>query len=288
MDLVGAMTFLKCFSRFLITQGKKNNIINLSAQMSYRALLAFIPFIMLLYNLINWFSIEINTTLVFVLSEILPTSIMNYVYLSMENANTISFSFGTNLLIGFFIFYASVSAMHSLIQSLNYIFEQNETRGIIALWIQSVLYLFLFLSIIVLTLFFYIFGEKLFDFIFTVFNLSGIFTLFIAVFSCIYLVFVTTFIFTFIYMFAPKNHLTFLEAFPGGLFVSICWFSILFIYALFANSILDYATFSINLQGPFSLFFVIYIICFTLALGGVVNLFSVKLLALRERKVQDD
>ena len=282
------MTFLKCFSRFLITQGKKNNIVNLSAQMSYRALLAFIPFMMLIYNFVNWFSIEVNNTLVSLLADILPTSIMNYIYFSMDNASTISFSLGTNMVIGFFIFYISVSAMHSLIKSLNRIFEPNETRGIIALWIQSVLYLFLFLSIIIFTLFLYLFGEKVFHFIFVTLDLSGLFTMFIAIFSCIYIIIVTTFIFTFIYMFAPKNHLTFYEACPGGFFVSISWFIILLIYAFFAHAFLDYATFFLNIQGPFSLFIVIFIICFSLTLGGVVNLFSVELLAARKRKARND
>lgn len=270
------MTFLKCFSRFLITEGKKNNIVNLSAQMSYRALLAFIPFMMLLYSFINWFSTEINNKLVSLLADILPTSLMNYIYFSMDNADTISFSLSSNMLIGFFILYVSVSAMHALIKSLNRIFGHDETRGLIALWIQSVLYLFLFLSIIIFTLFLYLFGERVFHFIFETLNLSELFTLFIAIFSCLYLLIVTTFIFTFIYMFAPKNHLTVSEAFPGGLFVSICWFIILLVYAFFADSFLDYSTFFLNIQGPFSLFIAIFVICFSLTLGGVVNLFSVE------------
>ena len=169
------MTFLKCFSRFLYVQGRKNNIINLSAQMSYRTLAAFIPFLMLLSSFINWFSASVNDTFIFVLSKILPQSIMDYVNLAMENANTISFSWGTNLILGFFILYVSVSAMHSLISSLNRIFGQEENRGIVALWIQAVLYLFLFLLIIFLTVFFYLFGEKLLALIFSTLNLSEFF-----------------------------------------------------------------------------------------------------------------
>ncbi|WP_373481770.1 YihY/virulence factor BrkB family protein [Acetobacterium sp.] len=277
------MTFLKCFSRFLYAQGRKNNIINLSAQMSYRTLSAFIPFLMLLYNLINWFSAGINETLVFVLSKILPQSIMAYVNLAIENASTISFSLGTNLILGFFILYVSVSAMHSLITSLNRIFGQKETRGIIALWIQAILYLFLFLLIIFFTIFFYLFGEKLLSFIFNALNLSEFFAVFIILFTLLYMILVPTFIFTLIYMYAPKNHLGFFEALPGGFFVSVSWFIILFLYALFANSALDFNTFFFNLQGPFSLFFVVYLICFSLTLGGVVNLYGAEQTLLKKK-----
>lgn len=284
------MTFLKCFSRFLYIQSRKNNIINLSAQMSYRTLSAFIPFLMLLYNFINWFSAGINETLVFVLSKILPHSIMNYVNLAMENASSISFSWGTNLILGFFILYVSVSAMHSLITSLNRIFGQEETRGIIALWIQAMLYLFLFLLIIFFTIFFYLFGEKLLAFIFSALNISEFFAVFIILFTLIYMIIVPTLIFTLVYMYAPKNHLDFFEALPGGFFVSISWFLILFLYALFANSALDFSTFFFNLQGPFSLFFVVYLISFTLTLGGVVNLYGTKQSSVKQeiREAEND
>lgn len=282
------MTTIKCFSRFLITQSKKNNIVNLSAQMSFRTLSAFIPFLMLLYNFINWFSISINKTLFSTLSIVLPKSIMNYVNFAIENATSYPVSSSTNLVIGFFLLYISVSAMHSLITSLNRIFGQEETRGMIALWVQSIVYLFLFLVIILFTLFFYLFGEKLFSFIFSALHLSNIFTLFITLFSLIYMIIIPTLIFTLIYMFAPKNHLNFFEALPGGLFVSIGWIVILFLYALFANAAINFSTFFLNLQGPFSLFLVVYIICFTLALGGVVNLYSTRNKVIERKEIKND
>lgn len=262
------------FSRFLMTQGKKNNIVNLSAQMSFRILSAFIPFLMLLYNFINWFSASINQQFFAALAIVLPKSIMNYVNFAMENATAYPVSTSTNLVIGFFLLYISVSAMHSLITSLNRIFGQDETRGFAALWIQSIIYLFLFLLIIMFTLFFYLFGIKLFGFIFSALDLSNILAIFITLFSLIYIIIIPALIFTLIYMFAPKNHLSFSNAFPGGLFVSIGWIVILFLYGIFAEATINFKTFFLNLQGPFSLFFVVYLISFTLTLGGVVNLYS--------------
>jgi membrane protein len=178
--------------------------------------------------------------------------------------------------------------MHSLITSLNRISGQKETRGIIALWIQSILYLFLFLLIIFFTVFFYLFGEKLLAFIFNALNLSEFFAVFIILFTLLYIIIVPALIFTLIYMYAPKNHLGFFEALPGGAFVSICWFTILFSYALFANVALDFSTFFFNLQGPFSLFFVVYLICFTLTLGAVVNLYGAKQSSVKQTFPEDE
>jgi membrane protein len=268
------MKFLIRFCRFLITQGKQNNIMNLSAQIAYRMLSAFIPFLMLLYNFVNWFSAGVNETIVFFLSRILPPSMMAYVNLAIENASAVSFSWGTNLILLFFALYVSVSAMHALIIALNRIFGQAETRGTVTLWLQAVIYLFLFLIIIFLTFFFYLFGEKLFFVIADVFDLSGLFILLTTLFSLIYVLMVPTLIFTLIYMFAPKNRLSFLVALPGGIFVSTGWSVILTLYGIYANSALDLGNFFFNLQGPFSLFFSVYLIALTLTAGGLVSLYA--------------
>ncbi len=270
------MNFIKCFSHFLYIQGRNHHIVNLSAQMSYRTLSAFIPFLMLLYSFVNWFSAGVNETLIYVFSKILPPSIMTYVNLAMENSHTLTFSLGTNLVLGCFILYVSVSAMHSLITSLNRISGQEETRGMAALWIQSILYLFLFLLLIFFTFFFYLFGEKLFFFIFNTLDLSDFFAVFIIFFTLLYTLVVPTLIFTLIYMYAPKNHLGFFEALPGGAFVCLSWTVILSLYALFDDAPLDFDRFFSNLQGPFSLFVTVYLICFSLTLGGVVNLYQAK------------
>jgi len=53
VDLEELMRFIKSFSHFLYIQGRNHHIVNLSAQMSYRTLSAFIPFLMLLYSFVN-------------------------------------------------------------------------------------------------------------------------------------------------------------------------------------------------------------------------------------------
>lgn len=244
--------------------------------MSYQALLAFIPFMMILYNFLNWISRETSERLIAALSNSLPASILDYFRSAMDNAANASISTETNLFIGFFILYISIAAMFSLIISLNRIFEQEETRSIPGLLIQAILYLFLFLVIILFTIIFYIFGENIFYFIFSILNISQFFALFLTAFGVLYVGIVTTLICTLIYMFAPKNHLNFFEALPGGLFVSIGWMFILFIYNIIAKPFLNFTTFFNNIQGPFSLCILIYTICFTLTLGGVINLYAME------------
>jgi len=282
------MVFIKNFTRFLFTEGKKNNIINLSAQMSYQALLAFIPFMMLLYNFLNWISSEINVKFMTAFSRFLPDSILDYFQTAAENTINTPISTGSNLLIGFFILTVSISAMFSLLTSLNRIFGQKESRGIPGLLVQAILYLFLFLIMILFTIVFYAFGENILYLILNLLNFSQAFTVFLTAFGILYIGIVTTLIFTLIYMFAPKHRLDFFEALPGGLFVSIGWMSLLFIYNLVAKPFLNITAFFSNIQGPFSLCILIFMICFTLALGGVINLYSIDKKQTEGKATQND
>lgn len=279
------MKHSKRFILFIIKESQKNHVINLSAQMSYRALLAFIPFLMLMYNFINWISGELNSTLLLGLSKIFPKSIMDYMNTAMENAINTPISLGTNLVFGFFILYVSISAMHSLIYSLNKIFHQEENRGIFALWIQSILYLFLFLILIISTLFFYAFGEKLLSFIFMSFNLPKAFSMLVTVFGATYLLLVMTFIFTLIYKFAPKTNLDFFHALPGGFFVALGWMFLFYLYQFFASSLFNFAQVLSDFQGPFSLVILIFLVCLLIILGALVNLFIIENQNLKKERI---
>ncbi len=155
------MKTVRDFFGFLFVEAKKNNIVNLSAQMAYRVLFGFIPLLMLVYYFLNQVSSELNETMLVGLSKILPPEIMKYIISSMQNPFDTTTSPWTNVVFGIFILYVSVSAMHALIDAFNRILGQEETRGLLALWGHSAVYLLLFVVLVLLTLVLYVFGEHL-------------------------------------------------------------------------------------------------------------------------------
>lgn len=276
------MTRIKDFFYFLYSQGRDSNIVNLSAQMSYRLLTAFIPLLMLVYNFINWVLQNLNMDFLSNFDWILPNSFLEYLNIARAQSADISFSINSNLVISFIALYISVSAMYALIKSLNRIFERRDQREGIALWIQAVVYLLLFLIITALILFIYIVGEYILNTLFNLFQLPENLSFLLGIFTIIFLLGVTSIIFTLIYMFAPKKPLKLTASLPGGLFVSFFWVSIFIAYWFFLSTNLDLTNFFFELQGPFSLLIGVYLIAFSLNLGAVVNLYSFKYL---ERKV---
>ncbi len=270
------MIKVKDFFSFLYTQSRDSNIVNLSAQMSYRILTAFIPLLMLFFNFTKWFSRNLDTAFLGEFEWIIPNSILEYLDIAKRQSADISFSASSNIVISFVALYISVSAMHALVVSLNRIFERRDQRQGITLWLQAIVYLILFLIILLLIFFIYIVGEYLLSFIFNCFQLSESLSYFLGIFSFIYLLVVASIIFTLIYMFAPKKPLTLAASLPGGIFVSFCWVLIFIVYWFFVSANLDFSNFFFQIQGPFSLLISVYLIAFTLNLGAVVNLYSFK------------
>ncbi|MGL4607519.1 MAG: YihY/virulence factor BrkB family protein [Eubacteriaceae bacterium] len=278
-------TRIKEFTYFMFKKSQDHHVVNLSAQMSYRLLLAFIPFFMLLYNLIHWFYSELSHSNLDFLSNILPKIFIDYISAAQINAQNTPISLGSNLLIGFFILYVSIAAMHSLIHALNRIFGQEETRGFFALWFQSFLYLFLFIFVIFLTILFYFLGENIITFVFSILHIPLAFFPILEIFTFIYLLGTVAIVFTLIYQYSPKVHLKFFEALPGGLFVALGWMLLFFIYQSFVNSFLDFTHYLKDLQGPFSLCALIFLISLIITLGAIVNLYVIKKNKKKERGI---
>ena len=266
----------KNFFSFLFVQSRDSNIVNLSAQMSYRLITAFIPLFMLIYNFINWLLQNLNLDFLDTFDWILPDSFLNYLNIAKEQSADISFSLNSNLIISFVALYISVSAMYAVIRSLNRIFEDRDQRAGIALWVQALIYLFLFLIIIALILFIYAVGEYILDFLFSWFQLPESASFFLGIFTVVFLLGVTSIIFMLIYMFAPKKPLKVIASLPGGIFVSFFWVTLFIVYWFFLSANLDFTNFFFQLQGPFLLLIGVYLIAFTLNLGAVVNLYSFK------------
>jgi membrane protein len=272
------MLRLKEFSLFILNHSKESNIINLSAQMAYRILMAFIPFLMLLYNFINIFSQKINATLYTDFTFLFPESFINYFQFAQDNTvNMVNSSSTSNLIILFFILTVSVSASYSLINTLNRIFKDYEKRELIALWIQAIVYFLLFLAIILLMLIIYLVGEYLVYYLTLWFHLSNVSAILFNLFTTIYFFIVSSIILTLIYMFAPKKRLHFNHAYPGAVFVSFFWVVLFMIYRFFVHSNVDFSNFFTDLQGPFVLLFEIYLLAFNLNLGAVVNMYFIKI-----------
>ncbi|MEG0075979.1 MAG: YhjD/YihY/BrkB family envelope integrity protein [Eubacterium sp.] len=270
------MHFLFDFLNFLKIQEKKYNVLNLSAQLAYRILLAFIPFTMLLYNFLNWFSNTLNAELIHGINLFFPNFTKDFISIATKNASDAQISSYTTIIFGFFILYASLCAIRSLILTVNKVMNIPEKRNYFIVWGFSFLYLILLIIAILIVIYLYLFTQHIITAFFVSLNWFDFFINFWRSFSLVYIITIITLLLTGIYMFIPSKHLSFFAAFPGAIFVSSGWLLVLCLYRYFIWSHINFIDFSTSLEGPFSMIIFIYLFCIILCFGCVVNLFFIK------------
>lgn len=270
------MKLLHQFYNFVVQQQKQYSILNLAAQLSYRILLAFIPFIMLIYNLINWLTKDLDNRILESLHMIFPDFLDDLLTTATTNASGPQTSLWANIVFSFFVVYAAVCASRSVLLIMNKILLIPEKRNYFFVWGVAILYLIIFIFLIAAIFYIYIFTQKISTLFFEVIDLSAIFIKFWTIFTLIYICAITALLGTAIYMFTPSKKLSLFQALPGGIFVSLGWLSIVALYELFASVRLQNNSLFLTIKGPFSLIVVIYIFCIILTFGGVINLFLMK------------
>ncbi|MDO4288409.1 MAG: YhjD/YihY/BrkB family envelope integrity protein [Eubacterium sp.] len=273
---------LKNFIVFFKDNWNDYNIINLAAQLSYRILLAFIPFIMLLYNFLSLIKPSLNTYLLNQAQGFLPQFFTAFFDTAKSGASGPQTSLWANLTFVFFMLFASVSAMRALILIINKAMHCKPPHPNVFLawarsWFSALIYLILLLLAASITGALYPLTQTLATATFDAMNLSDWFIAIWRAFTLFYILTIVTLIFTAIYSLAPYPHLRFFEALPGGLTVTA---SLLLIWGLYRIGLRLPVTFEgINrfLQAPFILIVSIFVLSIITCLGCIVNAFFINL-----------
>ena len=271
----------KQFVLFFRENWDDHNIINLAAQLSYRILLAFIPFIMLIYNFLTLMRSSINITLLEQAKEFLPEFLTAFFETAQSGASGPQTSLWANLTFMFFMLFASVTAMRSLILVINKAMHcdpphPNVIYAWLRSWFSALLYLTLLLFVVFFTGIFYTLTQTIAIESFDLMNLSQWFIATWKAFTLLYIFAIITLIFTAIYSLAPYPHLRFMDALPGALAASSLILIIWELYRIFLHIPFTFKGLSQTLQAPFTLIITIFVLSIITCFGCIVNAFFLK------------
>lgn len=267
------MDKLKDLFSFMGQQFQDNKILNYAAQLSYSFLLAFIPLIMLMYNLAAFISVDLNSRIVLGLQSLLPSFLMPLLETASTNALGPQTSHLGNIIFGFFILYFSVFAMRALIITTTKVMFIAETRNYFYLWWIGFLYLLIFSALLIAFFFIYFLTHTIMTTFFEGLGLSFVLLRYWRLLSLCLIASYMALILTLVYMYAPPKPLPFLNALPGSILVSLGWLSVTFFYDYFVKNYFNAESFTVFLEGPFSFIVMVYLICLLLVLGSVLNLY---------------
>lgn len=265
--LLTILTIYKKIQGFMNELNEKH-VSAYAAKTAYFIMLSFIPFLMLLFTLIQFTSLQKSDVLSFFVgafpSSIDPLliSIIDEIY--GKSSAVISIS-------AIVVLWTAGKGVTAIIQGLNSVFDVKETRNYLILRIYGAFYTVLIILAILLLLILVVFGNK----IQTLFleNVPFIGNITGAVLRNRYVisVLILVLLFAAIYHFLPNTKTGFKFQFPGAMFTAISWSLFSFGFSLYVDHFSSVSNMYGSLTTVVIVMLWLYMCMYIMLIGALIN-----------------
>jgi membrane protein len=263
------MKLLKRVIKDMYYRFKDDDVIALSSQLSYSFITAFFPFLIFLLSITAF--TNVNTEVVLEnLKVILPNDAYNLIdkivveVLGTRSGNLLSLSLLSALI-------SAASGIMGVIRGLNKAYDEPEKRGMIKVWLISVLGTVGITITVTLSLIFLIFGGLLGNYLQCCYRLADIYRAIWDILRLIISILILVMIFTAIYYYLPSRRLRWREVVPGAVFSSAGWLISSILFSLYVNNFSNYSKFYGSLGAVFMIMTWLYMSSVMIIMGGELN-----------------
>lgn len=258
----------------LVVRFIKDDLLSMSAQITYYFLLAFFPFLLFLMNLLSFTSLS-SELLITNFSTFLPQDTAILVRNTLEQ--TVEAKSKTLLIVGMLgSLWAASRGIAAIIRALNNSYDVKETRNFFKL---SFISLITTLGVTVMIIFAFVmivFGKIIGSY---VFGLIGATTLFDIIWSLLrYAIPLTVMIITFslIYTHVPNIKLRFKNVIIGTIFATVGWITTSLLFSFYVNTFANYEKVYGSLGGVIALIIWLNLSALIILVGGELNAINSK------------
>lgn len=247
---------------------EKHHLNEYAIQCAYYIILAFIPFTILLFSLLQYTSIG-KDAIFFLAEEIIPGNIYNYVESVMKEA---SFkSIGTLSISIIVLIWSAGNGFFALCKGFHYIYETPKEYNYWFTKIKSIISIIIFIFMIVAVLFLIAFGNKIASVI--QFNYSSLSTAinFILNWRIIWQCLILFLFFWLMYKYVPNHKVKFKTQIPGALFSAFSWYFLSFIFSIYLNIFTNFSVIYGNLTSLILLMIWVYWCMYAILVGAEIN-----------------
>ena len=274
------------FLYILIKKMDDDELIALSAQLSYSFVLAFFPFFIFLMTIIGYLRLDSQQVLIF-LETLLPTE----VYFLIQNIVkfVIDTREGSLLSLSLFLsIWSSSAGFRGVMRGLNKAYDVVDTRNYIVKIILSIVYTIGLVFLIILMLILVVFGGVIGDFFVRFFvdyvDVNIVLnSWYIIRYTFIITLMVTVFAIIYYYVPVVKNK-KLSKVLPGAIFTTIGWISISIGFTYYVNNLSNYSALYGSIGAVIVLMIWLFLTAMIILLEGEINaILSTKNLELLKR-----
>ena len=212
----------------------KNNIDEHAAACSYYTILSFIPLILLILTLVQYFGIDENF-FISVLEGLIPSEILNEAIISIVK-ETYSKSISTITVSAIFTLWSSGKGFYALCKGLNVVYEvKSENKNYIFSRLRVLVFTIIFIVLVVLTLLLLVFGNLINIFLQEKFNVFSIFINSLLKNKILISIFSLIIILTLFYKFIPRHEYKFKNQIPGAILAAVACNIVSIFYSIYVG-----------------------------------------------------
>ncbi len=239
-----------------------------AVQCAYYVILSFIPFIILLFSLIQYTHIG-KEAIFFLAEEIIPGNVYSFVEniimeASFKSIGTLSVSF-------ILLIWSAGNGFFAVCKGFNYIYETSKKNNYWFIKLKSLVSIILFMLLIIIVLFFIAFGNKIVNSISSKYiTLYAAISLFLK-WRMIWQYLILFFFFGIMYKYVPNHKVTFKTQIPGALFSAFSWYFLSYIFSIYLKVFNNFSVIYGSLTSIILLMIWVYWCMFTILIGAEIN-----------------
>ena len=257
------------FIKELIYETKKDGLLSLSHELTYKILLSIFPFIifsMTLFGFINIDTTHIIEQVYLAVPDMARHILSDFVEEVVKKSNFPLFS--TSL---FFSIYNAASGFKAVIRGINKTYGKVVTWGFVKRNLTSISLVFIFVFSVALMMLLIVFGDRILSFLLITkqdqiiyFVLHKSIRFFMAIIGLFFAV-------SFTYYLSNCQRVKLFALFPGSVFTVVSWMLTSYIYNICINNFFNYSKVYGSIGSIFVLLLWLNIICICLLVGSEIN-----------------
>ncbi len=258
----------------LVVKIKKDDIFALSSQLAYYLVLSFFPFLIFLFTLISFSNLDAEVILE-ALETMLPNSVFELTQnIILEVLGTQSTGvLGISLILAI---WTASSGARAVFKGVNKAYNIREERNYVKRAIISFISTIGLAITVLLSLSLLVFGDVIGNYLIDILPFRQVLIMIWNILRYGVILFILTFIFAFIYKYAPSKKIRWRDVLPGAIFATIGWVVVSIGFSFYINNYSNYSRFYGSLAAVFVLMIWLFLTSLIFMFGVEINSVRVK------------
>lgn len=258
----------------LVVKIKKDDIFALSSQLAYYLVLSFFPFLIFLFTLISFSNLSAEVILE-ALETMLPNSVFELTQnIILEVLGTQSTGvLGISLILAI---WTASSGARAVFKGVNKAYNIREERNYVKRAIISFISTIGLAITVLLSLSLLVFGDVIGNYLIDILPFRQVLIMIWNILRYGVILFILTFIFAFIYKYAPSKKIRWRDVLPGAIFATIGWVVVSIGFSFYINNYSNYSRFYGSLAAVFVLMIWLFLTSLIFMFGVEINSVRVK------------